>query len=119
MGDDVQEQFNRLRGLEPSLSRMRLSGIRRVPVPDGPPASLPRPPGSRRFPGEGFRFTMENWWDGLPTGGRTRWADFGQPAESRKSKCWGDLRGVASFRRSLLDPRPSSFLRSFSQWYTP
>lgn len=65
----------------------RLLGIRKVPVPDGPPAALPRPPG------EGFKFTMNKWWNGLSTGGR-----------SRISPCWGDLRGVASFRRSLLDP---------------
>lgn len=71
----------------------RLLGIRKVPVPDGPPAALPRPPGVRRYAGEGFKFTMNKWWNGLSTGGR-----------SRISPCWGDLRGVASFRRSLLDP---------------
>lgn len=69
-------------------------GIRTMPVPDGPPASLPTPPGAPRFAGEGFSFTMDRWWRGLSSRGR-----------SRKSPCWGDLRGVCSFRRSLLDPR--------------
>lgn len=78
---------------DPEENETRFLGIRRVPVPDCPPAALPRPPGVQRYAGEGFKFSMEKWWKGLATGGR-----------SRISPCWGDLRGVTSFRRSLLDP---------------
>lgn len=62
------------------------------PVPDGPPPALPPPPGGPPAPGTGFDFVTENWFS--PSG-----------SSLRKSGCWGDVKGVVTLRRTILDPR--------------
>mmetsp|Transcript_24411 Transcript_24411/g.44230 ORF Transcript_24411/g.44230 Transcript_24411/m.44230 type:complete len:1399 (+) Transcript_24411:64-4260(+) len=60
-------------------------------VPNGPPASLPAPPGSAPPPGAGFNLTY---------GGSSS-----SQTAPRNSSTWGDLKGVVALRRQALDPR--------------
>ncbi|CAJ1432044.1 unnamed protein product [Effrenium voratum] len=63
-----------------STEEKRAFGVRMEHVPNGPPASLPPPPGKSRS-GEPFH------------------------SSGRRSHCWGDIRGVVTLRRTMLDPR--------------
>eukprot|EP00931_Biecheleriopsis_adriatica_P065882 TRINITY_DN40339_c0_g1_i1.p1 TRINITY_DN40339_c0_g1~~TRINITY_DN40339_c0_g1_i1.p1 ORF type:complete len:1392 (-),score=288.56 TRINITY_DN40339_c0_g1_i1:23-4198(-) len=96
--------------LDPWLHRPSAKGVY---VPDGPPPALPAPPGAAPPPGENFDFV---------SGGSS--ASGARAGKWRKSRAWGDTKGVVGLRRQVLDPRVEfcGLLRrgcSFCLWVPP